>query len=889
MIRLYRWALRLLPRAFREQFGDSLLEEASASLAEASGRWARAGVCLMLLTDLLKTYVHEWADVLIPSASEKGKGKRMKRERTSWIDPIAQNLRFASRSFVKSPTFSWAAALMIALGVGAVTSVFAVVDQVLFRPLPYPDQNRLIYMTNGSHNGPTIKALDGIAAFDAWAAGYPVDTNVLRGIGEPTLVGSAVVTPSFFTLFGATPVMGRVLVDSDQANLSVAVLTHAAWETLSSSAPNVIGSTITVDSEPVTVVGVLSEDFMLPERMIGRDVQIFRPIDWAFPPHMATDSRYFRAVARLDPGVDVSVAQAQIDGMAIDLVQRSQIGFTNETPSWPLVPLREFTGQSARSQLLLLLAAVAPLLLIACANLALLFMTRGLVRSKEMSVRRALGARVRALAGQLVTESLVIGTVAGLLSVGLASLALKGFAYWVRDLPRAAAITLDLRVFAFALGLAVTTAMLFGLLPALIAARGDVSARLHQSGRSSTESRVLGWLRSGLVIGEAATSLVLVALTGLLLRSFLELTSQDPGVRAEQVWMIPVRPAGSENLADYSARLNPVAEALKAVPGVESVSYGSEMPFESLGMNACCHSSGVVRVEGSEEDIIEDGKSLPRHYITASYFETLGVGLVAGSVWDPTDVTADALPAVVSEQLATRAYGSAAAAVGRTLQYRGREFQTARIVGVAQPTLHYGLDGVHDVALYLPVEGLAANDAATFALRLSGSPDASFQTNVREAIWSVEPGMPVPRIEPLTAWIDDSLGARRLASDLATVFSAIALILAAAGLYGTLLYAVNQRRREMGIRLALGAGAGRIQSRIVLWGLSLGIAGVAIGVPAALYLGRFLRSWLWGISATDPMTLVGGSVVLLSAAAIASWLPAHRAARTDPLEVLRDE
>jgi hypothetical protein len=212
---------------------------------------------------------------------------------------------------------------------------------------------------------------------------------------------------------------------------------------------------------------------------------------------MATGSRFFRAVARLAPGVDESVAQAQIDAMAADLVRRSQIGFTNETPSWPLVPLREFTGQSARSQLLLLLAAVAPLLLIACANLALLFMTRGLVRNKEMSVRRALGARVRALAGQLITESLVIGTVAGLLSLGLASLALKAFAYWVRDLPRAAAIALDLRVFAFALGLAVATALLFGLIPALLAARGNVSARLHQSSRASTESRGGGGVRGG--------------------------------------------------------------------------------------------------------------------------------------------------------------------------------------------------------------------------------------------------------------------------------------------------------------------------------------------------------------------------------------------------------
>jgi predicted permease len=392
-----------------------------------------------------------------------------------------------------------------------------------------------------------------------------------------------------------------------------------------------------------------------------------------------------------------------------------------------------------------------------------------------------------------------------------------------------------------------------------------------------------------MVIGEVATSLVLVSLAGLLLRSFMELTAQDPGVRPDRVWMIPVRPVGSQDPVEYRARMDRVMDLLNAHPGVESASYGNEMPFQFVGGNDCCHFSGIVRVEGSEEDILEGERGLPLHYVTASFFATLGVGLVAGSVWDPARVTTDEPPAIVSEQLAIEAYGSAGAAVGRVLQHRGRQFQTVRISGVAQPTLHYGLDGTHDVALYLPVEIHENPEITTFALRLSGSGDAAFQATVREAIWTVEPSLPVPSIEPLTEWIDDSLGARRLASDLATVFSVVALILAAAGLYGTLLYAVSQRRRELGIRMALGAGSGRIQTNVVTWGLSLGLAGVAIGVPLALYLGRFLRSWLWGVSPTDPMSFVVGSVVLLGAAAAASWLPSYRAARTDPLEVLRAE
>jgi hypothetical protein len=394
-------------------------------------------------------------------------------------------------------------------------------------------------------------------------------------------------------------------------------------------------------------------------------------------------------------------------------------------------------------------------------------------------------------------------------------------------------------------------------------------------------------VRSGLVIGEVATSLILLSLAGLLVRSFVELSAQDPGVRPDQVWMIPVRPAASQDPVDYRARMDRILEALSAVPGVGSASYGNEMPLQFVGGNDCCHFSGIVRVEGSEENILEDGRGLPLHYVTASFFETLGVGLVAGSVWDPAQVTTDEPSAIVSEQLAVEAYGSTGAAVGRVLQHRGREFQTVRISGVAQPTLHYGLDGIHDVALYLPVEIHENPEITTFALKLSGSSDAAFSASVREAIWSVEPSLPIPSIEPLTAWIDDSLGTRQLASNLAAAFSVVALILAAAGLYSTLLYAVSQRRRELGIRMALGAGSSRLQADVVLWGLRLGIAGVCIGVPSALYLGRFLRSWLWGVSPTDPMTLVIGCAVLLSATAVASWMPSYRAARTDPLEVLR--
>jgi hypothetical protein len=353
--------------------------------------------------------------------------------------------------------------------------------------------------------------------------------------------------------------------------------------------------------------------------------------------------------------------------------------------------------------------------------------------------------------------------------------------------------------------------------------------------------------------------------------------------------MIPVRPLGSEEPAEYRARMDRVRDALSAVSGVESVSWGREMPFQFVGGDECCEFSGIVQMEGSDVNLLEAGRILPRHYVTASFFETLGVRLIAGSVWNPTEVGADPAPAVVSERLAIEAFGGADAAVGRVLVHGGDPLVAVRVSGVAQPTLHYGLDQSHDVALYAPIETLADHEATTFAVRLSGPAGSDLGANLRRAIWAVEPTLPVPTIEPLSAWIDGSLGRRRFSSDLASVFGVVALVLAGAGLYGTLLYAVDQRRRELGIRMALGAASARIQAGIVLWGLSLGSAGVAIGIPLALYLGRFVQSRLWGVSPTDPTTFVVGSVVLLGAAALASWMPSYRAARTDPLEVLKAE
>ena len=499
---------------------------------------------------------------------------------------------------------------------------------------------------------------------------------------------------------------------------------------------------------------------------------------------------------------------------------------------------------------------------------------------REMSLRRALGAGTRILLGQLALESLLLGLLGGLVGLGLAHVSLAGFGRWIGELPRGEAITVDLRVLAFSILLAGAIGVAFGLLPALktIGRDLDLGQQLHESDSASTEGRTTRWIRGGFIVGEVGISLVLVAFAGLLLQSFLAVTARDPGLDPQNVWVTRPNSQGIDETEEYVSRMERVRIALEALPDVEFATYGAEMPFEHVGGGArCCWGQLTARDEGGEEIWTEI------HPVAEDFFATFRTKLLAGSVWDREIAALEPRPVVGNEELAIRLFGSAATAVGREVT-SGRE--RVRISGVAEPTLHYGLDQPVREALYVPVEAVPFPLSATFAMRITGTGDG-FAARVREAVWSVEPDLPVPNVVPLSTWIDDSSGMRRLESSLSGTFGAIALLLAASGLYGTLLYTASQRRRELGIRMALGASRRRIQSDVLGRGLLLSGVGVALGVPSALLLGRLVQSWLWEVSPSDPATLTGASIILLTTAAVASWLPAYRASRTDPVEVLR--
>jgi predicted permease len=478
----------------------------------------------------------------------------------------------------------------------------------------------------------------------------------------------------------------------------------------------------------------------------------------------------------------------------------------------------------------------------------------------------------------------LVGLAGALLGLGLARAGLAGFERWIGDLPRADGIVLDGRVLLFTMALSISTALVFGLTPAVRSLRQDINAQFRESGRSVTDSRGVRWVRGGLIVGEVGVSLVLVALAGLLLRSFIAVTSQDPGIEPDDVWVIPLNITDVETPDQYRQGMDAILVSVESVPGVSSAAYGIEMPFEHVGGSRCCWSqrTAPTRIVDSRTD----GVITFHHPVSADFFATLGTDLLVGSAWRSADALSGPLPVVLSESLALRHFGSAEHAVGQELHLGSRN-EPARVVGVAEPTLHYGLDQPHADAVYLPHEGLGFTpDFVTLAVRLSPGTSAPIVA-LREAIWSVDPDQPVPRVERLQDWIDDSSGVRRLSSALSGAFGAIALLLAAGGLYGSLLYAASQRRHELGIRIALGAGRGRIQGDVVGRGLALAALGLMLGVPAAIYLGRLLEQFLWNVSATDPVAIVTAALVLLATAALASWLPAFRASRTDPLDVLR--
>ncbi len=878
--RLYRVLCRLFPPDFRESYGDEVAEVFRQLWQEAPGVRRRLRVAARSFARLPLALAADWWSYW----TEPDRRRSRRTHRSLSMMEWPRHVRYAIRTLVKTPSFTWSAVLLVGLGVGAVTTIFTLVDHILLRPLPYPDSERLITVEEGSHSGPLFREMQQLSGVELWGAGYDQDVN-LTGEGSPQRLLEARVSRDFFTVLGADAVRGRLLGEDDFAAASAIVVSGGTWRRVWGGDPDLVGRTVTVDGQPATVIGILDQSFQSPEAIVGRDVDLWRPIDWSDPGFSSHERWQLQVVGRLRSGSVVPSVQAEMDGLMdrMALVHDNYRTLDESGPRYlPVRRLEDATVEGVRAGLGLLMGAVALLLLVACANVAHLFLARGLGRHREMAIRRALGADTGTLVRQLMVESALVGLAGGLVGLLIAMAGLRAFlALNPTALPREAAVGLDPRVLGFALLTSLATAFVFGLLPALKAVRRDVGRELRGTTRTSTLGRGVSAMRSGLVVAEVALSLVLVASAGLLLRSFITVQTQDPGFELAHVWTIPLTPREVATPEEYRLAMEEIRSALMTVPGVQSAGYGLTVPLEMTGGRRCCWRSTVR----TEDESAEFGPWL--HPVSEGFFQTFSIPVLYGAVWPPADAGSQPAPAVISEGMAMEMFGDARAAIGQRLSMNSADMI---VVGVSGNTRHYGLDADPDDALYLPIESLPFTiPLAHIAVKVTPGASAGVGRRLREAVWAASPNLPVPVVRSMDEWLRLGTASRRFDSALFGSFGIVALLLAAGGLYGTLLYVAGQRRRELAIRLALGASKRTIERRVLQGGVAVAVLGVALGLGGSWATARFLESRLWGVERSDPLALSGAAALLLLTALLASWLPARRAARTDPLETLKAE
>jgi predicted permease len=883
MMLLYRALIRLLPRHIRERDGEEMTRALADQIAGARSPGAVRWRALIRFPVVLAL---EWRDVLfmgrVLTPPRPSRGSRM--------ESVARMIRQGARGLARTPAFSLSVILLLGVGVGSMSAIFAVVDHVLVRPLPYPEVDRLVVIEGGPHSFPAVRDLQAMRSIEAWAAAW-ADNVSLTGQGEPRRVRQALITAGFFPMFGGRAAFGRLLQPADSQLANTAVISHGAWQRLFGADSSVIGRTIRIDDAVVTVVGVLDPGFALPDAMVDAHVDLWRPVDPTAEYMTKRDYWMFNVVGRLGAGRTIAQARQEAARIANERAKVFPRYIEDgRILELPVRTLRDATIGTVQRPLRALLAAVSLLLLIACASVTHLFLARGVARSREMAVRRALGARTRSLVAQLLIETGMLGAGGALLGALLAYAGVRAFLALVpAGLPRATAITVDVRVLLFAAGVGLLTAIVFGLMPALRLARPGSGDPLRDSGRTLTQSLGAQRLRSALVIGEVAVSLVLLAQAGWLLRSFIRMSSAELGFSTSGIYEIPLavpQPAQANSdaaatpAAEWHRRLKAIRESLALTRGVQSVAFGLTMPLEYVGAGQCCYSARPT-FAGRERP----ARSSVIHPVSAEFFDVLALRFAAGEAWGRT-LTGPPYPAVINEHQADQVYGSASAALGATFVLDQTDF---RIVGIARNTRHYGVDRPYGAAVYIPVHTMPfAPGTGTMAV-LTERTDDALATDLRAAIWRAEPSLPVPTIVTVAELARRDSAHRRFDALLFGTFSVVALLLAAGGLAGTLLYMVSLQRRSLGIRLALGATPRGLERRVLTSGVGLAAAGVSIGTIGAWFAGRLIESRLYGVEARDTATLCAAVSVLMLVALLSSWIPARRAAVTNPIESLRSE
>ena len=812
------------------------------------------------------------------------------------MDGWTKEAMHAIRGLARRPAFTVIAVLTLGLGIGANTAIFSVVNGVVLEPLRYPESESLVKLTSSF---PTMDFYDfwisppeymqiseGMRSFDAVGAYYTYETSV-GADDQPERVASAAVTWQLFEALRVQPAMGRYFTEQEDqpGGPDVALLSWDFWQSSFGGDPQIVGRTIEVNATPTDVIGVMPENFDVDES--GAEIWLPLQLDWTNRNNFG--SHYLFLVGRLARGTSIEMAESELNAF----VQRfpdEQAGHVDpETHPLHMIQLQEEVVGEIRPALMILLGAVGFVLLIACANVANLLLARAQDRHKEVAVRAAMGAGHGRLLRQFLTEGIVLSVAGALLGTALAvgSLDLLKAAS-PGDLPRLSEVGLDAKVLGFTTLIALATGVFFGLAPTRHVATSELAGALRDGGTRSTSSAGQRRLRSLLVISETALALILAVGAGLMIRSFGALNAVEPGFEPDGLltYELFLPSSAYPNLPDQLQFQQQILDQLAAEPGVTSVAAMSgQAPMRRMNANDT-EFENFVQTEDSPPQNVDFYQT-----ITAGYLETMGIQVVEGRGFEATDDEGAVPVALVNRKLA-ETYWPGESAIGKRLRPGfGGPNPFLEVVGVVEDVKNDGLDAEVGTELYFhypQVTGGNAPRTMHFVARTSGDP-AELAPAVRRIVWGRDATLPVSGLQPFEDVMGDAMARARFLTTLLAAFAGLALLLAAVGTYGVMSYAVTQRGRELGIRMAMGAQAGMVQGLVLREGLKVAAVGLVLGIGGAWALTGMLESLLFNIDVRDPMSFLLGPLVLTAVAVAAIWIPARRATRVDPVTVLREE